>query len=325
MKRLCYFLFSIILIVCVVFLLIGKHHFLLGSGLNGLQVFLILLLAILLRLNSGWDWIQKTFFSLFVLLFLNWGITRIRMFHFTKHFKTTQNISVLSYNLFFKNRHHQNIVDEILKTDSDVVLLQELTPNWDSTLKNKIYSKYKYKKKFVHKGTHGLAILSKYPILSNDYIKYKSSLPICQVVKIKFSGKEVIVSNVHFASPASAVENPENFYSLYNKNYKLRKKQWEYLNEYLNEKYPGESKIIAGDLNTMRIEPLYNDMRSKWSDLHVKKGKGLGLNFPNVRSIPFPIITLDYILYQDEIKPSEFKILKGSSSDHLAIYGELRI
>ncbi|MEL6257409.1 MAG: endonuclease/exonuclease/phosphatase family protein [Bacteroidota bacterium] len=90
-------------------------------------------------------------------------------------------------------------------------------------------------------------------------------------------------------------------------------------------KHGDSPRIIAGDLNTMRIEPLYREIRSEWNNLFAKKGSGLGWTFPNISSIPFPLITLDYILYRGAIQAIECKVLQRSSADHLAVFGSFKI
>lgn len=256
---------------------------------------------------------------------LNWSYENISRVSLKSAPNTEKEVSILTYNLYFKNKYHKQIINEIKETDADILVVQELTNAWDKTFKSEIYEKYKYRKTYVNDATHGLGIFSKYPIESCKYLRNSGKFPINQINRILVNDKELIVVNSHLASPARAVENPENFFIHYKANYQRRTKQWKKLDKYLDEKYKGIPQVIAGDLNTMKIEPLYRKIRYGWKDLFAKKGWGLRCTFPNVSKIPIPVLTLDYIIFRGNIKPIESKVLKGSSSDHFAIFGKIEM
>ena len=73
----------------------------------------------------------------------------------------------------------------------------------------------------------------------------------------------------------------------------------------------------------MPFEPYLKKLRYHWTDVYKKKGAGFGWNFPNVGSIPFPFIRLDYFLVKGDIKAKAAKVLPNSSSDHLAVWAEI--
>ena len=319
--------FIFLLIVIGSVCLIGKHHFFLGSLLGILQVPIIIIGGGILwrRRKKGIRPLHKMLGVLIGLLMLNWTYEHIRRVSLPPPTETHQEISLLTYNLFFKNKYRQQIIREIQHTDADILVVQELTPSWNSALEKEVYSKYPYRKTYIHRGTHGLGIFSQYPIKFCEYLKNESGLPVNQISAISINGKALVLVNSHWASPAIAVENPENFWMYYQSNAQERTTQWGKLAAHLESQYPGNPLIIAGDLNTMKIEPLYREIRHSWKDLFAKKGKGLGGNFPNIAHFPMPVITLDYILYRGNVKPIEAKVLEGSSSDHLAIWGKVKI
>ncbi len=317
---------NISLITTGLFALIMQFHCIFGCLISLCQWPIITIVAIIL-------WIKRkqkrttVYVSLLAvggLLFLNLSYEQIKRFHFTSPVGTKNKVSILSYNLFFKNKYPQQILNEIQEVNPDILVVQELTGAWEGYLKQKIAERYKYQKLYIHNGTHGLGLLSKYPIESCEYIKNKSGLPVSQINNIVINGKALILVNTHLPSPGGAVENPDNFYALFMASCRGKKEQWEKIENTLNEKYQGQPQVVAGDLNTMGIEPLYRHIRHDWRDLFAEKGKGSGWTFPNIAKMP-PLITLDYILFRGNIKPITSKVLKGSSSDHLAIYGEIEI
>ncbi len=315
------------LIALMLVLLVGKNHYLLGTALNIVQYPIVVLVALIFwrRSKRGIKLNYKILFVIGGLLILNWCYEHARRIDWSGSSNVKHEVSILTYNLFFKNKYKQKIIDEIRKHDPDVLVVQELTESWNLALTNQVYSKYKYRRTYVNNGTHGLGIFSKYPIQSCDYIDNGVGLPVFQVSKIKVKDRTFICTNGHPASPAIAVENPDKFFEYYSMNYKIRTEQWEKLNTYLETHYLGQPSIVAGDLNTMNIEPLYNTIRHDWLDLFSKEGEGWSQTFPNTSRIPAPILTLDYILYQGNIKPKKAKVLKGSSSDHFALLGEVEI
>lgn len=288
--------FSFLLIILGVILLIGESHFVLGSALNVVQIPLFII-------GFLWCWIKRKSTSALIykglllssfLLFLHWGYQEVRSIKFDTEVRETETISLLSYNVFFRNKYPNSVLQEIKKTDASILLVQELTPKWNTWIAEAVGAQYPYQKTVVHKGTHGLGVYSKYPIKSNHFIKNSSGLAINQVCVINVKGKEIALVNAHLASPAVAVENPDRFYSFYRENYKRRIEQMKSTLDYVEKNYKELPMIIAGDMNSMPFEPFMKKMRYQWTDVYKKKGTGMGWNFPNVASIPFPFIRLDY-------------------------------
>lgn len=308
-------------------LLLGKFHYLLGSLLWLFQVPLMLIGGLILwrRRKTGFKKTHKFLGLIVGLLLINFLFEHFSRINFQRTTNTNQELSILTYNLYFKNKYPKQIINEINQTNPDILVLQELTSTWETNLQEQVYKRYKYRKTYVNNRTHGLGILSKYPITTCEYLKNKSGIPVSQVATVQLGKKELVLVNTHLASPAIAVENPDQFFKYYKSNVRNRTHQWTKLNAFLTQKHKDKPQLIAGDLNTMKIEPLYQQMRHDWNYLFTRKGKGFGWNFPNVSSVPIPLITLDYLLYRGNIAPVEAEVLKGSSSDHFAILGKVKI
>ncbi|MCI4670335.1 MAG: endonuclease/exonuclease/phosphatase family protein [Bacteroidia bacterium] len=306
---------------------LGQTHFLLGSMLGFLQFPLMLmgLLILWTRRKKGFKNIDKALAFILLILFVNAVVDRTQRLRWVPLSKNTKEISLTSYNLFFKNNYKQNILNEIKANETDLLFVQELTPAWKNKLAPLLARRYKYQKDLRSRYTYGIGIYSKYPIISYKMLRNTAKQPFCQIAEISINNQKVVFVNVHLASPAVAVENPDRFFSLYAQNYKDRKNQMEELQAYLDKNHSGQAMVMVGDLNTPRMEPLYRKLRHRWADLYKKTGYGPGWTFPNIEQLPMPLITLDYILYRGKIKGKSFKVLPGSSSDHLAIYGKLQL
>ncbi|MEM6345321.1 MAG: endonuclease/exonuclease/phosphatase family protein [Bacteroidota bacterium] len=324
--------YNFLIVLSGLIILIGKNHFFLGS------IYAILLWPLIIA--SGLKLISvlrsriaigskktKTWPVLLIgpLLLLSWTYDHLPRLDWSGSAATKKELSILSYNLFFKNNYKQQTVNEIKANLPDVLLVQELSSAWHSKLGASVYKHYQYRKTFVNNRTRGIGIFSRYPIRSHHLIKNRRGLPIFQVCELTVQGEKVVLVNAHMSSPARVVEDPDApFWPVYQANYALREAEWAELEAYLSEYFPEHPHIVAGDLNTMKMEGLYRQIRHSWTDVFAKQGEGMGLTFPNSAHFPFAIITLDYILGRG-VKPLEARVLKKGSSDHFAIWGKVAI
>jgi len=269
--------------------------------------------------------IQKICFAILTVIFLSeLGFKLYSKSNITDPTNPVE-LKVMTYNLFFKNKYPNNSIDVIKESNPDVLFVQELTPTWAANLEAVIGKSYPYKLIKPLKGTHGIGIYSKYQLTDQLFLNNASNKPFAQAAVLHIEHRKIKIINTHLASPAVAIENKEQFFSLYRKNYKLRKKQVEKISN-LSKDHSNKhhAQILIGDLNTMKYEPLFKRLKFRWADAHSISGRGLGFNFPHSLRVK-PFITLDYILGKGEIDFIETKVLKGGSSDHLAIISKLKI
>lgn len=233
-------------------------------------------------------------------------------------------ISLMTYNIFFKNSSPNSSLNKIKNYDPDILVIQELTPDWELKIENSIGLKYPYRRISASRGTHGIGVYSKFPIEDSKLID-NNKLPFVQILELNINNKKVQLINVHLASPAIAVEHPENFIDLFSSNYKLRSQQLEKINMIANEREDEfNAQILIGDLNTTRYEPIYRDIKNHWINLYDLAGTGLGLTFPNSNKVG-PILALDYVFARGVVKVIEMKVIEGGGSDHLALAGKIKI
>ncbi len=320
--------FSIIIIVFfslfIPVLITFRNHFLFGTALIVGKWIFILLAFYFLRLSSKRDsprWLKQSLYFTTFFLIAEIGVSYFQSYSLDSN-SSEKEVSLMSYNLFFKNRSPNQIIQLIKRHNPDILVVQELTPKWKIQLNNSIGSIYQFKRLKSLRGTHGLGIYSKYPIIKSRYIP-KKSRPFAQVVELNIDTKKIQIINTHLASPAIAVENPDRFLSLFKKNTQQRTEQFETINaEIDNNKF--NAQIIIGDLNTTVYEPLYRNIQNEWSDLNSTDGSMFNFNFPNTRKLG-PIIMLDYIFLRGNVNGEDFKVIQGGSSDHLAILGKVKI
>ncbi len=234
-------------------------------------------------------------------------------------------LNVMSYNLFFKNQSPAQSISIIKNSNPDVLFVQELTPNWAKILDQNIGKTYPFRLTKPMNGTHGIGIYSKFKIQNQHFLNNAYNKPYAQIAQLKVGKKEIQIINTHLASPAIAVENKENFAKLYFKNYKNRAEELSSINNWVEattDKF--SAHLLIGDLNTMKYEPLFKKLKYNWANSHSILRDGLGFSFPHSSRI-IPFLTLDYIMGKGKIKFIESKVLKGGSSDHLAIMSRMKV
>jgi len=94
-----------------------------------------------------------------------------------KDFKAQPNPSlrIATYNLFWKNgtcaMNHPNSTSRLIKiVDADILLLQEVTPKLERCLTHHLAKKYPYHQFRFYEKEGGLAIMSKYPFTTKNFI-----------------------------------------------------------------------------------------------------------------------------------------------------------
>lgn len=314
-------------LVSGIVLLVGINQVFLGSALAILRWPLILLGGLLWWQRPVWRK-QRLFGAVMIVMGLWLGESLYRGFRYmnwSSYESTGVELTISTYNVFFKNGYKQNIIQEIREEDPDIVILQEYTSSWQTALSASLFKRYPHRHLNPRKGPYGGAILSKYPIVEKDQILVGEYKVIAQITELNVRGKPLHLINVHLSSPAAAVEKPQKFFSYFLANYKVRKSQWTRLQTVLSDIPDDEAIIIGGDFNTMRWEPLYRDIRFDYQDLFRKEGSGWRATFPNVSSVPFPLITLDYLMYKGAIKGNKARVLSGSSADHLGVWGKFEM
>lgn len=317
---------TVVLITLTLLTLLGRNHFILGTILGVLRWVYFGLSVVLLiwhyrRGSSKHFKIALSVVLLFVMVEWSWIALNHQKL---KNGNFSQELSVMSYNLYFRNQYPLQSISNIVANKPDVLALQELTPNWKQQLDKALGSTYPYKKCIAINGTHGIGVYSKYPISDYQILKNPGTKPFAQSMTINVKGTSIQFINIHLASPAVALENPDNFISLLKSNYELRQWQMSEVKEHIaEEKRNFKTRLLVGDLNTTQYEPLFREILYDWVNLFDESGKGGEFTFPNSGHY-MPFLTLDYILLQGQVEGIDMEVIAGGSSDHLALLGKVQ-
>ncbi|RAW02340.1 endonuclease/exonuclease/phosphatase family protein [Pseudochryseolinea flava] len=315
-----------IIIISATGMVLFRSHYLLGTMLIVSRWFLFLTSAIFLytsRNRIAARWIRPGLVAVMIVVLVEYRWNTIQEERLLDH-TASVTVSLMTYNIFFKNSSKALSLKVIKEKDPDILFVQELTPEWASQIKRSLGQRYLYTRETVLRGTHGIGVYAKFPIVKSELLG-NATRPFAQIVTLNVHGKELQVVHTHLASPAIAVEKPARFFSLLSENYTARLEQLKQINDrVLTTEMTCYAQLLIGDLNTTYFEPIYRDLKRDWVDLSGVPLTPTRANFPNTSKLG-PIITLDYIFGRGRVSTININVVQGGSSDHLAIFGKIRL
>jgi len=257
-------------------------------------------------------------------------------------------LKVLSYNVmsFGENKdvswEENGIVQYILKSDADIVCLQEALKS-DLAKGEEVFStKYPYRVLYTTNENH-LMCLSKYPLDSICNIDYPSKTNRSIVVHAIVGKDTIVVINNHLESYGLSSEDKDNYKSII-KNYdspdendseekyldlskklayrdSIRGLQTDSVAEYV-ENNNGKYMIVCGDFNSASISYTHHRLTQLLDDAYTRSGNGPGVSY-NKSGMYFRI---DNILVSPNITAYEAKVDNSISlSDHYPIICRVKL
>jgi endonuclease/exonuclease/phosphatase family metal-dependent hydrolase len=230
--------------------------------------------------------------------------------------------NVLQYGVEIPNTSNQDLVLDMLnETGADIIGLQEAFGNsingtiigtsWLATQ----LGMYHFKTATLADNIHGITLLSRWPIIEQNYTMLrKATNRFSRVVihtKIDSPYGEINIFNTHVDTPRRNAD---------------RIKQ---INDIIDLSKGVPLAIIMGDFNTIDsiIEVPYRRLSTTFSDAWIASGKLAieGRTYP----ASFPILRLDYIWLSgtnwNVVKDNSKLVGNSSISDHLGVYVEVEI
>ncbi|MEO1290137.1 MAG: endonuclease/exonuclease/phosphatase family protein [Chloroflexota bacterium] len=277
-----------------------------------LPVFVILPLCLLLK-----EWrIGLMLIPAVIAFLLIWGDMLIPNNPPQANDEDTQ-FRVATYNMLAFNRVNFDYIEILRDVDADLVALQEVDFLQARMLTDNLSDLYPYMA-FHAGGPAGQGIMSKYPILEDDYWQYdflNAKLGHQRVVIELADGQEVVVYNAHPTHPG--IQGP-----LFTTEYRTREIV-DLLNRTSQETLP---TILMGDFNTPDFSSDYMRLTNQFNDAYRIAGDGLGWTFPRIAGLPSAFIRIDYIFLDDNIQAQDAGLWRDfSGSDHNLLYADLFI
>jgi endonuclease/exonuclease/phosphatase family metal-dependent hydrolase len=274
---------------------------------------------------------KQLLLSLIVLLVGFNYVTSLYKFSTSKHLESTENITVMNYNVrlfnLFKWIPDIDVTKEIsafiVEKKPDIISMQEYRPDDGLVLKGY----YKFGALSGDKIRNGQAIYSKFPIINKGSIEFPNTYNNAIFVDV-VRGKDTIrVYNVHLQSlkiDASKdplkTETSENLVKRVGNTFRMQQAQADL---FLEHKAKCSYKIIVcGDLNNTAYSYVYNTIKGDdLKDAFVEAGNGFGRSF----DFKFFPVRIDFIMVDDHFEINGFKTYDVKLSDHFPIMSTLKV
>jgi len=255
-------------------------------------------------------------------------------------------IKVLSYNVWLfagwddKDTIHNDILDYIVKTNADIVCLQEAAPNEvkQEKIDRALNPIYKYRDTMYHDpGMNGdcVAIYSKYPVIKRERIEYESVGNQSVAYYLKIDKDTVLVVNNHMETVGLSKAEKSQFKQLVNGDLeadtaeKASKSLLVKLAESTKKRAPAADAvaryiakhkdmpiIVCGDFNDSPISYTHRTIADGLIDCYVETGNGPGISYHHSGFY----VRIDNILCSYDFEPLQCYVdNKIQSSDHYPI------
>jgi endonuclease/exonuclease/phosphatase (EEP) superfamily protein YafD len=217
-------------------------------------------------------------------------------------------IKVASYNISFVEDSVINIVHSIIENDANLISIQEVTPDIDSLMTDKLKEKYAYHYSLKRADYYGMMIFSSFPITQIDTFNFGIIPNIKGNLKIENleSGFDFIVSYC-----------PPSFSS---STYQLLKDQLKAIA--LKATESKGAVITMGTYNTVPWAPEVQDFKKIGRLIDSRLGLA-----PTASSSSNPLfqIPIDHIFHSEKLKCINFQVLSYNQHPHLGIEGTYEI
>jgi len=268
-------------------------------------------------------------------------------------------IKILTYNVMRFNDLNKkdegnppnSILQFILENDADIVCIQEFGSSKKSkshflTDKEIMEALNKYPYHYLNSlqypnanEKYGLAIFSRFPIISTQNISYESVVNGSFVTELDINGKKVTLINNHLESNKLTTEERSNYYQLTREidseslnsftqmmttrltpAFKARADQAHIISKIIEEN-ENPYIIVCGDFNDTPISYTRYKIKGSLRDAFVDTGSGLGITYNKHRFL----FRIDYILHSKNIKSYNCTVGKLKSSDHYPLWCYLQL
>jgi endonuclease/exonuclease/phosphatase (EEP) superfamily protein YafD len=237
-------------------------------------------------------------------------------------------LTVLSYNLLFRNTRADRVVAALRASGADLIAMQELNSHAAAAIRRDLAQDYPYQALDPHDDDSGMGVISRYPLQHLDVQLPGAWLGQPQALLIDFHGTPVRILNIHAMSPR---------FKLLEWTVRERERQARSIVDYAAA-HP-EPLIVLGDFNAGDLSTAYRILRqSGLRDAWREAGWGAGHTFPGVDTsgnlpriapgIPAPrwIVRIDYVLHSSHWQAMSSSLAPwDESSDHRPVMARLAL
>jgi endonuclease/exonuclease/phosphatase (EEP) superfamily protein YafD len=229
-------------------------------------------------------------------------------------------LTVATYNIEAITSDPQRVLDVTAGLDADIIGLEEVGPVHAALFEKELIAEYPYQALYPKLPVHGVGLLSRYPILSQELIPPFPDSMLYLRATLDVNGDLITIYVVHPPPPRQFISPLTYDDSRRDAEITILK------NRYLvHETGP---VIVLGDFNMTDQSDAYQIMDDLFDDTFRTVGWGLGFTFPDkirssIRIIP-RLIRIDYVWYNAYFAASGIEVGSDSgTSDHRPVVAQL--
>ncbi len=233
-------------------------------------------------------------------------------------------LKVMAFNVLYLGADDARSVAAIADEAPDVVCLTELTDGFVKTFEARLAADYPYQHFVTTKGTWGVGIASKHPIVSASVTAVPPVKIPAMEARLTMGGRLVSLTCVHLMPPVGKHRKSDGFFTTLEKNAEVRKKQAGWLVDRY-AKLPGPL-LVVGDFNEdPGGDALAALEKAGLGDACAAKDSGrCGPTFPGPATPWPPVFTIDHVLGRN-VCFSKGATVHGGGSDHYPVLAELAL
>jgi endonuclease/exonuclease/phosphatase (EEP) superfamily protein YafD len=202
-------------------------------------------------------------------------------------------------NVYSKNRRPEVVIEYLSKLQPDIVMLQELTPEWAQRVQ-RLSSIYPHQALVPRTDDFGIGILSKLPLKDTKLLQLVPNGPPSLRTIAASSNHQIQILTTHPVPPASL------------KRFRMRNEQLEALAREASER--SGPLVVAGDMNVTVFSPYYQSLLSATGLQDVRRYLGQTPSWPTF--IPPLWIAIDHAFVSPELTITDVQRGPFIYSDH---------
>jgi len=217
-------------------------------------------------------------------------------------------IKLLHANVLSSNREYDRLIALLDSEAPDVVVLQEVSPDWLVAL-DELREDYPYSYAEARDGNFGIALFSRIPLKS---VSHFDSPPL---------GYPTIVASLGIGKELLTVVATHPMIPVNGGFYDARNEQLVGIAELLGKRTG--PKILVGDLNLSQWDFNYPKLEQVAGLRNSRKGFGIAPTWPTF--MPFAMIPIDHVLVSESISVTDLHTGPRIGSDHLPLVVTLKL
>jgi endonuclease/exonuclease/phosphatase (EEP) superfamily protein YafD len=219
-----------------------------------------------------------------------------------------ETVRLAAANLHRRNRDADSVLRFVYREAPDVLLLTEVTPDWQERLESFLRS-YPYSVVVPREDGHGIALYSRLPILSSETLRFEGAVVPSLAARVDVRGRPLLVLGAHPPAPRNPLL------------YRVRNRI--YAGLAARARASEEPVVFLGDLNSTSWGQSFGRLLADGGLRDTSEGRGLQWSWP---AGFWPLaIPIDHCLTSPGVSIANRRMGSDIGSDHYPLIVDLAV